>query len=61
MNKASRPFFAAYNSFCENGDMIFEGDEIVMADGVAYHSQCAREDGYVIIGDDDDDEDDFFG
>jgi|1185.fasta_scaffold201407_2 glycosylphosphatidylinositol transamidase (GPIT) subunit GPI8 len=37
----SRPFTAAFNSSCEAGDYIDEGDEIVMIDGEAWHVTCA--------------------
>ena len=56
--KPSKPFLAAYNSECFLGDMIFEGDEIVMIDGVAYHATCAEEDGYILGAEG---KDDFFG
>lgn len=41
----SRPFRAGFDSTCiECGSDIYEGDMIVMEDGVAVHADCAEDD-----------------
>jgi hypothetical protein len=41
----SRPFDARFDSDCGGGDDIYEGDTIVMWEGVAWHETCAQAEG----------------
>lgn len=57
MSRTSKPFRAAFDSECGEGDQISQEDEIVMWDGVAYHVECAEDAGANIPDADRDHED----